>query len=74
MTMGMINSYYNGDGSRGAVIKMVDELFVVDFYKDGVYYHSIEYPNKSIHYVEEAAENYIHGIFQNIKDFNVAGN
>jgi len=68
----MIDSYYNGDGSRGAIIKLVDEQFVVDFYKEGEYYHTIEYPNKSVHYVKDAAENYIHGIFQNVRDYNVS--
>jgi hypothetical protein len=66
-----ISTYYNGDGTRGAIVKLVDETFMVDFYVNNVYYHTIEYPNKSINYVEDAAENYIHGIFHNIKDYDV---
>jgi hypothetical protein len=69
--MKQISNYYNGDGSRGAVVKEDGESFFIDFYVNNEYYHTIEYSNKSIKYVEDAAENYVHGIFHNIKDYDV---
>ena len=36
--------------------------YFIDFYKDNMYIDTIAYPEKSIHYVEDCAENYTLGI------------
>ena len=58
----ILSEHFSDDGSRHATIKLVDEHFVIDFYLDNKYYHTIEFQNKSIHYAEEAAENWALGI------------
>lgn len=49
-------------GNRKAVIVLEGETLCIDFYKDDRHINNVEYPNNSIHFVKDAAENYINGI------------
>ena len=64
-----ISEFYSDDKTKKAVVILSGEDYVIDFYENGKYYHSIMYANKSLRYIEDAAENYALGIFKNIKDF-----
>jgi hypothetical protein len=48
--------------NRSAQIEVVSELFEVHFYDAGSYMGTIEYPDKSIYYVQDAANNWINHI------------
>jgi hypothetical protein len=48
--------------NRKAIINLTDELFEVDFIESGKIVGTIEYPNKSYHYVADAAENWCTGV------------
>lgn len=41
---------------------MDEECYFIDFYQDDNYITSERYPGKSIHFAEDAAENYATGI------------
>lgn len=47
---------------RKSVISLVDEVFEVEFFQNNRPVGTIEYTDKSYHYVEDAAENWIVGI------------
>lgn len=64
-----ISEFHSDDKSKKAVVILSGEDYVIDFYQNGKYYHSIMYSGKSLRYIEDAAENYALGIFKNIKDF-----
>ena len=64
-----LSEYYSDDGSNKAVVVEHDGRYSIDFYENNRYNHTIMYNDKSLHYVEDAAENYALGIFKNIKDF-----
>lgn len=49
--------------NRRAIINLVDsEYLMCSFYEDDRTVGEIEYPDKSYHYVRDAAENWINGI------------
>ena len=64
-----ISKYFSDDGIKEAIVCKLDGRYVVDFYENAAYNHSIVYNTKSLQYVEDAAENYVLGIFKNIHDF-----
>ena len=64
-----ISEFYSDDRTKKAIVISNGEEYVIDFYENDRYYHSILYPGKSLCYVEDAAENYAIGVFKNIKDF-----
>jgi len=68
--MKILSEHISDDGSLKAVIHLVNEHFSVDFFKDGEYDHSIDYVTKDIRYVEDAAENYVNGLFANVKEYS----
>jgi len=58
-------SFYNDFQSenRRAVINLIDSEFLqCTFYEDDTIVGAIEYPDKSYHYVKDAAENWINNI------------
>jgi len=58
-------SWYNDfkKDNRRAIINLVDsEYLMCSFYEDDRSIGEIEYPDKSYHYVRDAAENWIEGI------------
>ena len=64
-----LSEYYSDDMTNKAVVIEHDGRYLIDFYENNSYNHTIMYNDKSLHYVEDAAENYALGIFKNIKDF-----
>jgi hypothetical protein len=48
--------------NKQSQIYVNNELLVVEFYENNKRVGEIEYPNKSYHYVYDAAENWITGI------------
>ena len=48
--------------NKQSQIYVNNELLVVEFYENNKRVGEIEYPNKSYHYVYDAAENWIMGI------------
>ena len=57
----LISTYYK---TKDLVAKVIhqDRMFIVEYYNNGTKFHTEEYPDKSIHYVEDAAENWALGI------------
>jgi hypothetical protein len=64
-----ISEYYSDDRTKKAVVIKYNTDYSIDFYENDNYYHSIMYTDKSLRYVEDAAENYALGIFKSIRDF-----
>jgi len=69
MMKNKLSEYYSDDMTNKAVVIEHDGRYLIDFYENNSYNHTIMYNDKSLHYVEDAAENYALGIFKNIKDF-----
>jgi len=67
--MNKLSEYYSDDMTNKAVVVEHDGRYLIDFYENNKYNHTIMYNDKSLHYVEDAAENYALGIFKNIKNF-----
>ncbi len=57
-----IETYYSEDRNKHCVLTLQKETFVVEFYENNTRLGEIEYADKSIHYVKDAAINYIQGI------------
>ena len=64
-----LSEYYSDDMTNKAVVVEHDGRYLIDFYENNSYNHTIMYNEKNLRYVEDAAENYALGIFKNIKDF-----
>lgn len=65
MTVRTISEWETSDNRGKAVIKYnsKEECFLIDYYDDvGHRFYSEEFPDKSLHYVEDAAENWTLGI------------
>jgi hypothetical protein len=71
MANSILTEYANDDRSRVAILKVNNDTFSVDFYQNEEYYHTTEYVSKSIHFVQNVAENYVLGVFGNVRDFAV---
>ena len=65
-----ISEYFSDDSTKKAVVVLQGSRYLIDFYSNDVYAHTILYNTKSLNYVEDAAENYVLGVFENIRDFN----
>jgi hypothetical protein len=59
-----ISEHYSGDKTKKAVININLKAcyYFIDFYANNIYIDTVAYPEKSIHFVEDAAENYTLGI------------
>ena len=59
-----ISEHYNDDRSKKAVVNVDLKAcyYFIDFYLNDIYTDTIVYPEKSIHFVEDAADNYTLGI------------
>lgn len=64
-----ISDYYSDDETKKATVFKQDNGFGIDFYSNGEYDHTLIYLSKSLQFVEDAAENYVMGIFNNYKDY-----
>ena len=64
--MALISTYWAGDGDKGRaeVHKNIEEhsSFIRYYDNTNTLFFTEEFPNKSIHYVEDAAENWALGI------------
>lgn len=60
--MKTIKTFTSQDKIKNAIIGLSDEIFIVEFYEYGKRVGEIEYPDKSYHYVEDAADNWCTGI------------
>jgi hypothetical protein len=69
MTKSEISEYYSDDRTKKTVVIKYNTDYSIDFYENDKYFHSIMYTDKSLRYVEDAAENYALGIFKSIRDF-----
>jgi hypothetical protein len=60
----MISEQYSNDRSRKAIINVDLKAcyYFIDFYLNDRYTDTVAYPEKSIHFVEDAAENYCNGL------------
>jgi len=65
-----ISEFISDNGVKKAVVVKIDDSYSIDFYVNESYNHTIMYAGNSLRYVEDAAENYVLGIFKNIKDFH----
>ena len=61
-----ISQFFCDKSERKAVVGLMIEpqVYYVDFYEDDNIIETRTFPGKSLHYVEDAAENYIFGILQ----------
>jgi hypothetical protein len=60
----LISTYYAENDAGHAEVKFdsLNELFYIKYYdSNGKFFFSEEFPDKSIHYVEDAAENWALG-------------
>jgi hypothetical protein len=59
-----ITEYYSDDKTKKAVINVDLKAcyYFIDFYLNDKYTNTVSYPEKSIYYVQDAAENYTLGI------------
>jgi len=59
-----ISEYNSGDKSRKAVLNVDLKAcyYFIDFYENDQYTYSVSYPEKSIYFAQDAAENYCNGI------------
>ena len=73
--MSLIDVYKNSNNTKQAEIYLSKEIFVVRFISGDKLVGEIEYVNRSFHYVRDAAENFILGIFkeQDIKKYSKLG-
>ncbi|MAL64213.1 MAG: hypothetical protein CML25_02320 [Rhizobiales bacterium] len=61
----MRGPYYYTNGNKTATIKETkDGVYYIEFSEDNKVFAEIHYPEKSTSYVEDAAFNYISGIFE----------
>jgi hypothetical protein len=59
----IIDTYVSDDKTKKAEIVLNrDETFSVSFYRDDVLVETRKYPENSIYYAEQVAENYVIGI------------
>jgi hypothetical protein len=69
--MKVIKTFMSEDKTKNSLIGLTDEIFVVEFYENGRRVGEIEYPDKSYHYVQDAADNWCTGIMtvETIKNY-----
>lgn len=60
--MRVIKIFSSKDKTKDSIIGLSKEVFIVEFYEYGKRVGEIEYTDKSYHYVEDAAENWITGV------------
>ena len=62
----ILSEFYDRENNKKAVVGLIIEpqVYYVDFYEDDNIIETRTFPGKSLHYVEDAAENYIFGILQ----------
>ena len=60
--MKIIKVYHCDDRIKRSTIGLSDEILIVEFHKNDKLVGIIEYPNKSMYYVKDAAENWITGV------------
>jgi len=72
MSKVVISEYWSDDGSKHAVVSLLNSKYLIDFYESNNYTHTAiqSYEDKSLHYVEDAAENFVLGYFKNYRDFS----
>lgn len=58
MKIEIVASFKSTDGKRNAVVVNVNGVFVVDKYEDGVLCESVRFPDKSLRWAEDVAENH----------------
>ena len=70
-TKTVISEYWSDNRSKHAVVCMLNGRYLIDFYENGKYNHSIlsAYEDKSLVFVEDAAEDYVLGHFKNYREF-----
>ena len=66
--MSRVKDFFSDDGQRKAVIHLSKETFSIDFFENDEYIWTLEYPNNSINYVENIAEDWILGKLNSVKD------
>ena len=58
----------------GKINERVDDTLIVEFFENGKRVGEIEYPDKSMYYVKDAAENWVTGIMtkDTIRKYSIA--
>lgn len=54
-----ISNYFSDDGTKKAVVFKQDRAYGIDFYINEQYNYTMVYNNKSVEYVENAAEDFV---------------
>lgn len=57
-----ISYYLSDDETCKSVVSVDGEKFIVEYYENGRLLEVEEYTDKSIHFVEDAAENFVLGV------------
>lgn len=63
-TMTTMNEYWSSDKSKTATIILDNGTYGVEFYENNEFIEYRTFPNKSLHYAESAAENFVTGILR----------
>lgn len=68
----VISEYWSDSKDKHAIVSKFHSSYVIDFYENNSYTHTAiqSYQDKSLHYVEDAAENFVLGHFKNYRDFS----
>ena len=63
-TMTTMNEYWSSDKSKTATIILDNGTYGVEFYENNEFIEYRTFPNKSLRYAEDAAENFVTGILR----------
>ena len=59
-----LSEFYSDDMIKKAVIKHDGKSYYLDAYENNIHVKTITFSDKSVYYVEDAAENYVSGIME----------
>lgn len=62
--MRLLSDYYSDDEDLSSHIYLDDDVYVVEFRKNNRPLATRRFPDNNIHYVEDAADNYVRGILK----------
>jgi len=67
----IISEFFSDDASKKAIVFLMGGRYGIDFYENSTYNHTIlhGYEDKSLNYVEDAAENYVLGVSKHFKSY-----
>jgi len=67
----VISEYFSDDNTKKAEVFTAGRRYGIDFYENTKYTHTAlySYQDRALQYVEDAAENFVLGVFKNYRDY-----